>query len=195
METTEEADSDEEAVVEQEVLALQSDSVVPKKTRQTMKLLAQIGKQKVLILVDSGSIGTFVSDQLVHKLHLKTIPCPASTFRAADGGIMLCDHKVAGLQWYIQGYSFESDAKVLPLKCHDVILGEDWLEEFTPMVMDYRSKTMQFTHLGKPVKLQGAIDNTTTCTPVSAHKLKGLIKHGEISHCVQMTPPPLASVE
>jgi len=38
--------------------------------RQTLKLLVQIGKQQVLILVDSGSICTFISDRLVTTLKL-----------------------------------------------------------------------------------------------------------------------------
>ena len=93
--------------------------------RQTLKLLAQIGKHEVLILVDSGSVGTFVSEQLVKHLKLDTSACDTSTFRAADGGMMLCDKKVSQLRWFIQGHKFVSDAKVLPLMCYDLILGED----------------------------------------------------------------------
>jgi hypothetical protein len=98
-----------------------------------MKLLAQIGKHKVLILVDSASVGTFVSEQLVNHLKLQTIPCQASTYRVADGGQMLREQRVPQLKWYIQGQSFGSDAKVLPLRCYDLILGEDWLEGPQPI--------------------------------------------------------------
>ena len=78
--------------------------------------MAQIGKHKVLLLVDSGSIGTFVSEQLVSHLKLKTTACEATTYKAADGGLMLCDQKVTQLPWFIQGHKFVSNAKVLPLK-------------------------------------------------------------------------------
>lgn len=139
----------------------------------------------MLVLVDSGSVGTFVSEQLVHRLNLDTDACDTSTFRAADGGLMICDKKVHQLRWFIQGYNFVSDAKVLPLKCYDLILGEDWLEEFSPMTIDYKLKSTQFTHESKTIKLQGVVDNTTTCTPVSAHKLKGLLKNGAVSHCIR----------
>ena len=74
--------------------------------RQTLKLLAQFGKHKVLILVDSGRVGTFVSEQLVHHLKLRATSCDASTFRAADGGLMLCDQQVSQLKWFIQGHNF-----------------------------------------------------------------------------------------
>ena len=103
--------------------------------------MAKIGKHQVLILVDSDSVGTFVSNQLVQHLKLSTTSCELCTFRAADGGVMLCDQKVSQLKWFIQGHHFLSDAKVLPLKCYDLILGEDWLEEFSPMTIDYKLKT------------------------------------------------------
>lgn len=149
----------------------------------------------MLVLVDSGSVGTFVSDKLVQHLKLNTEPCAASTFRAADGGLMLCDLKVPQLKRFTQGHSFVSEARVLPLKCYDLILGEDWLEEYSPMLVDYKHKTIQFTHSGQQIKLQGVVDNTQSCTPVSAHKLRGLLKAGAVSHCIQMIVPSLLSGE
>jgi hypothetical protein len=47
---------------ESTVMAVQEKGENPKAKRQTLKLLAHIGKQQVLVLVDSGSIGTFISD-------------------------------------------------------------------------------------------------------------------------------------
>ena len=96
---------------EQEVLAVQTEPNPQTVNRQTLKLLAQIGKNKVLVLVDSRSVGTFVSEQLVHHLKLRATSCDASTFRAADGGLMLCDQQVSQLKWFIQGHNFVSDAK------------------------------------------------------------------------------------
>jgi hypothetical protein len=70
---------------EDTILAVQSPTSETKGRRQTLKLLAHIGKQQVLVLVDSGSIGTFVSDKLVQTLKLPVVPCPLATFRAAEG--------------------------------------------------------------------------------------------------------------
>lgn len=114
-----------------------------------MKLLAQIGKHKVLVLVDSGSIGTFVSEYLVSKLKLPSESCKPMTYRAADGGLMLSDQKVVNLHWYIQGHKFTSKARVLPLRCYDLMLGEDWLEACSQMWVDYKLKKMKFSHEGQ----------------------------------------------
>lgn len=37
--------------------------------RQTIRLRGFIGKQEILILLDSGSVGTFVSEQLITSLY------------------------------------------------------------------------------------------------------------------------------
>ena len=95
-------DSDgDSAETPQEVLTVQSVPVPQQKSRQTLKLLAQIGKHKVLILVDSGSVGTFFSEQLVQHLKIPTEACEPSTFRAADGRVMLCEQRVPQLKWFI----------------------------------------------------------------------------------------------
>lgn len=46
---------------------------------------------------------------------------------------------------------------------------------------------------GKTVKLQGVTNNIKECKPVSAHKLRGLLKHGAMSHCIQMIVPGVSS--
>jgi hypothetical protein len=169
VEPQEDDDSEEEVSEQtQEVLAVQSVPIAQRNNRQTLKLLAQIGKHQVLILVDSGSVGTFVNETLVTHLKLPTVPCDASTIRAANGGLMLCDQRVPQLKWFVQGHTFVSDARVLPLKCYDLILGEDWLEDYNPLLIDYKLKTLQFSVEGKTIKLQGVTDNTKECKPVSA---------------------------
>lgn len=85
------------------VMAVQLPDKEAKGRRQTLKQLAHIGKLQVLILVDSGSIGTFVSDRLVNTLGLTTKQCPISTFKAADVCQLQCSEMVPGLQWWIQG--------------------------------------------------------------------------------------------
>ena len=98
-----------------------------------MKLKGNVGNQEVLILIDSGSVGTFVSEHLADKLQMPTSCCPPTKFIAADGSPMACTRRIPKLQWGVQGHLFLSDAGILPLQCYDMIVGEDWLEECSPM--------------------------------------------------------------
>lgn len=160
------------------VMALQSDSAHSRSRRHTLKLLAQIGKKQVLILVDSGSIGTFVSDHLVQSLQLPTTTC--DTFRIADRSLMTCNTMVPDLSWFIQGHTFNAQARVLSLRCYDVILGEDWLEQVSPVWVDYKTKLMRVTHKEKRIQLPGVVEDHKICPSVSSTKLQGLVKNGSV---------------
>jgi hypothetical protein len=65
--TDDSPDADES---EEVIAVLSPDASTVLKKRRTMKLCGRIGKHEVLILVDLGSVGTFVSDRLVAQLHL-----------------------------------------------------------------------------------------------------------------------------
>lgn len=85
-----ETDCPKEELVEDVVLAVgqtPSDDVI---RRKTMKQCGKIAKLEVLILVDSRSVGTFISEQLASKLQLQAIDCGPVHFVAANGGPMVC---------------------------------------------------------------------------------------------------------
>lgn len=44
---------------------------------------------------------------------------------------------------------------ILPLKCFDMVSGEDWLEECSPMWVHWSNKIMRFTYQGKRIELYG----------------------------------------
>jgi hypothetical protein len=60
---------------------------------------------------------------------------------------------VKGLEWWIQGHTFQVDARVLDLAAYDQILDMDWLEQHSPMTHDRLQKWIQFDHHGTSVKL------------------------------------------
>ena len=51
---------------------------------RTLKLCGRIGKSDVLILVDSGSVDTFVSSQFIDRLRLPLSDCTSTQYVAAD---------------------------------------------------------------------------------------------------------------
>jgi hypothetical protein len=170
---------------------LDSDSLVLAK-RRTLKLHEKVGKIVVLILVDSESVGTFISEALAQRLQLPIISCPSAQYVAADGSPMLCNQKIVDLQWSAQGYTFTSTMGILPLRCFDMILGQDWLEECSPMLVHWTKKLMKFTRDGTRIHLQGVIGDVSKCQSISKKGLKGLIglkglmRRQAISHCVHL---------
>lgn len=100
---------------------------------KTMCLLGSLQAQPITILVDSGSSHTFLSDKFRASLSEICALDPPIQVQVANGAMLLCDSYVPAAQWSVQGYSFVSDLKLLPLPTHDMILGLDWLHSFSPM--------------------------------------------------------------
>lgn len=129
------SEEDSEASLGQVVKVVQQaePAVESKNKNRTLRLRGFIGKQKVLILVDSGSARTFVSQDLAAHIQQEQAQCESLQFTAADGSKMLSDQYVPQLQWHVQGHCFTYDTRILPIKCYDMIIGVDWLEDHSPM--------------------------------------------------------------
>jgi hypothetical protein len=109
--------------------------------------------------VDSGSVSSFINADLVANLQYKTKLLPPSTYVVANGEKMQCAKYIPQLEWVTQGYTFTRDVKVLALGCYDMILGEDWLDDHSPMWLHCKRKVMRFSHMNRRITLHGVTDN------------------------------------
>jgi len=95
----------------------------------------------MLLLVDSGSSHTFIDQQLVDKLQCQTTQLPnALKVKVANGQFMRCTDEVQGLEWWIQGTTFQTDMKVVRLGGYDAILGMDWLSQWGEMTCHWQDR-------------------------------------------------------
>lgn len=114
-------------------LFLSEDAVAGTESPKSMRLMGQMQGKDVLILVDSGSSNTFISTKLANHLKGISLLLVPLSVRVANGTPVQCLYQLAQAQWEVQGIQFISDCKVLPLQHYDMILGFDWLEQFSPM--------------------------------------------------------------
>lgn len=110
----------------------QSAMTQPVKRRKTIRFKEKVGKRDLLILLDSGSAGTFISEEVANQFSSLLSPCDTLQFSTADGTPMVSDKHIEKFQWIIQGQVFSYNVRVLPLKCFDMIIGADWLEDHSP---------------------------------------------------------------
>jgi hypothetical protein len=101
---------------------------------------------------------------------------------------MTSQHMIRQLSWSCQGHTFEHDMKILHLSCYDIILGGDWLEEFSPMWVHWRHKRMRFKHRGQRIMLLGIQEDKRAGKPISARHLQGLLRRGAVSQCIHVQP-------
>lgn len=52
--------------------------------------------------------------------------------KVANGQQLSCFTHIPDAAWFSNGLEFQSDLKLLPLSAYDMILGIDWLEQFSP---------------------------------------------------------------
>lgn len=154
--------------------------------KKTIKLQGRIGNQEILILVDSGSPGTFISANLVDKLNIPVTESEPVQVTVAGGGKLQSAAIIPNLSWWTQGNVFQSEAKVLELGCYDLILGMDWLEKFSPMWVHWKRKKLRFTYQGRRITLTGVKDCTSQCNPLKGKTLKGLLRKGGVAHMVHL---------
>jgi hypothetical protein len=173
---------------EEELLALSLCAADGTQGAKTIRIPGVLHTTDIPILIDSGSSGTFVSEQLVSDLKLPTTPISPATVRMADGTTLKCTQQVTSLTWWSQGNTFTTDAKVLPLGSYDLILGMDWLGNHSPMWIHWQRHRLRFTHNGKRITLTGVKDNLAHCKKITTKKLKGLIRKNNVVHVLQLAP-------
>jgi hypothetical protein len=182
----EESEEDEDSDVE--LLQLSLVAAHGTKGKKTIRLQGLINHQEVLILVDSGSSGTFLNSDVVEKLQLPTKKVPAVQVAIAGGAKLTTDSAAEALIWWTQGHTFITDARVLSLGAYDMVLGMDWIEAHSPMWVHWQRKRMKFSHQGKRITLKVVKDCTAHCKKLTAKKLHGLVRKGAVSQVIQLSP-------
>jgi hypothetical protein len=68
---------------------------------------------------------------------------------------LYCSAQVKGFEWWVQGHTFRTDAKIIDTGAYDLVLGTDWLEQFSPMTCDWLAKWIEFKYNQNIIRLQG----------------------------------------
>lgn len=101
-----------------------------------VRMLGNVGGKDVIILIDSGSTHTFVSENLASKWRDWSPLATPMKVQVANGQILSCTHQIVACPVWISGHAFQLPLNILPLNCYDIILGMDWLEQHSPMQVD-----------------------------------------------------------
>lgn len=160
------------------------------KRRKTMRFCGLVSKQELLILLDSGSACTFISESVARQFQSAVKPCEELKFTTADGSPMVSAKIIPQFQWMIEGHTFTYDVRVLPLKSFDMIIGADWLEDHSPTWIHWKKKQMRFPLRGRRVVIHGLTDDLSSCKNINPSKFKGLVRRMAVAHCIELRRIP-----
>lgn len=148
----------------QAFLLLSASAVSGNANPHTMQLRGSLAGQEVLILVDSGSSHSFLSSAIADKIP-GCIPLRSPVnVKVANGDTLSCAFELPMAEWKVQGHSFHSALKIIPLATFDMIIGMDWLEAFSPMKVHWRNKWMAIPYGSTTVQLHGVSPEPEGCT-------------------------------
>lgn len=127
----------------------------------------------ITILIDSDNMNNFIQPRVAKFLNLPVEDTLPFRVMVGNGSVMDCQQLCPETALQIQSHNFIVTLRVLPLSETDVILGVEWLCTLDPIVTDYTSFTMNFTHLGQPIRI--CADVHTEPAPVSAQYIRWMI--------------------
>ncbi|PNY17781.1 Ty3/gypsy retrotransposon protein [Trifolium pratense] len=153
---------------------------------QTIRVPGRVGAHSVRVLVDGGSTLNFIQAQIAHKLGLPHIPSTPIKVIVGNGEELSSTQVCRGVQLEMQGHVFAVDLYALNLCGPDIVLGTPWLKTLGPVMMDYNSLTMKFTHADTQVELCGEIDPPPA--DISYNQLKKLIEVEPMAQLFSLSP-------
>ncbi|CAN1845235.1 Transposon Tf2-9 polyprotein [Linum perenne] len=146
-------------------------------TGHAIRLKGKVGRTAVLILIDSGSSHTFLSQSSARELKCDLQQAPPMRVKVANGESLMSTTICKDFTWYMQNQKFMYDVRVLPLKDNDLVLGCNWLKTISPVEMDFEKLSMTFQWQGKQPVLQGVEENGC-CKSMTGRVLQKLVhKH------------------
>jgi hypothetical protein len=112
-------------LAEAQQLSLSIHALAGTDSGDTIRLRGLVDNHILLILVDSGSTGSFLNASMLSRLHCSMQHTAPVTIKLANNDTLQCTQWVPSLPWEIQGEKFHTPMRILPLGAYDAILGVD----------------------------------------------------------------------
>jgi hypothetical protein len=114
----------------------------------------------------------------------------------SNGGSMKCGGCCENVRLQIGEYHQKSYMFSIDMGGCDIVLGEEWIRNLGPILMDFKELTMQFDQEGQQYKFQGITVGSSKI--ISSHRMEKMLKkchYGIISqlHSIQETDTPSMS--
>lgn len=145
---------------EQQALVISVNALTGSSTFNCMRVIGYYGKCKLFILIDNGSTHNFLDLNIANEIGCMLEKTKPMDVTAASGCTMLTKYRCSNFSWKMQGYSYTSDIRTLPLDCCDLVLGVQWLSTLGPILWDFLNPRMEFTLNGTKNVLRGVTKNS-----------------------------------
>lgn len=122
-----------------------------------MRLVGFYGKKELHILVDPGSTHNFLDINIPNQIGCPLEATKPMSVKAATGDTLLTKYRYPTFKWSVQGSSFTTEIRTVPLDCCDFVLRVQWLCTLGPILWDFLNLRMEFTLSGTKHMLRGVV--------------------------------------
>lgn len=127
----------------------------------TLKLTATVKEEEIQVLIDSGSTNSFIDPWVLQKLGIVAVRTYPLIVTVVNGNKTVTRDELSQFTWEMQNHKFTTDLRVLKLVECQMVHCVDWLRDLSPITLDFRGLTLQFTHIGEMVILQGVTNSAS----------------------------------
>lgn len=120
----------------------------------TIKLLGNVKKKTLVILVDSGSTHRFLDPNILSQLRRQPEKAKPLIVTVANGQKVTCDTVCKKFQWEVQKEKFEREFRLMKLGACDMLHGMDWIDQYALIQLHTRLTGLSFIKDGKNVWLK-----------------------------------------
>ena len=138
-----------------------------------MRVHGLVKKQKVVILIDTGSAHNFLNQEVAKRTGVETVATDPLTVFVVDGTKMTSSAACKGFKWEMEEVVFQTDMRVLELKVYDMVLGIQWSATPGPVKWDFKNLNMDFTLNNRRHVLRGGKQGESKL--VDAEHMKNLL--------------------
>lgn len=124
-------------------------------TFNCMRVIGSYGKRKLVILIDPGSTHNFLDIKVANELGCRLEAFSPMFVAAANGNNLVTKYKCCQFTWKVQGYTYTSEIRTLPLDCYELVLGVQWLSTLGPILWDFLNLRIEFNFEGQKHVLRG----------------------------------------
>ena len=146
---------------------------------ETFRLFSVISHASLTILIDSDNTHNFLQPRITQFLHLPTQSSLPLCVLVGNNLVLDCNQLCLNTSLSLQGHPLKVTFHLLPISGADAVLGIEWLKQFVPIMTDYTSLIMKFSHMGQSIKLHADVVNGPN--PISTPQVKRLIRTGSTS--------------
>jgi hypothetical protein len=153
-----------------------------------------IGGKRTVALLDSGST-TFIDQAFAIKANCPLRSTPSKEFQVAGGGTLFSDSYVPDCPFTIGPHKFSHKFRDLNLPGHDVVLGCDWMQLYSPVSFHFQTQESHMTGVtGEPIILPTYSPSDDT-TAIDSAQLCKLLDKGASGYVIQLYSLQLSDSE